>query len=439
MTDTDITTIRILGPFNTGTNLLVKMIEHNITPVLTVLGPDNMKIWKHEIEFAVLNEHIAKEKSTLFICLYRPVASWIESVKKSPYDIEWDQNDKSTCSMLGVSYSSIFHLYQKYYRNYTNLMQQHNNVISLEYYKIIIPDSAGSYINRKLGKFGLEIVSLDHLHTVLHRPSKAHGNSVQNCDEAIKKYKDLKSRDVDYTPYTDTDLIRFFEEVTLAQQTCNPSPPVFVDPSPTANTSPPALASILRRTNNGSRTLLIAFGGMAMSLGGILPFEFKKTLDDHFPDIDSIFFIDRHQKWYHKGIEGISTNIEETVGYLSAIVGKYESVCCLGTSAGGYAALLFGSILNVRTVVAFVPQTLVDFDGMDGSYRNLKHVINHKTKYVIHGDLSVMDYNDNHHISQCENIESFTNVQVIRNSSLDLKQWRSSGSLVRIIVDALGN
>ena len=74
-----------------------------------------------------------------------------------------------------------------------------------------------------------------------------------------------------------------------------------------------------------------------MSLGGILPFEFLNYLSSVYKNCDLIFFVDRHQCWYHNGIKDITNNIDETTLYLNNIIkdGNYEKNIFMGVSAGG--------------------------------------------------------------------------------------------------------
>jgi predicted esterase YcpF (UPF0227 family) len=191
---------------------------------------------------------------------------------------------------------------------------------------------------------------------------------------------------------------------------------------------------------NGNKNLIICFGGMALKFGGILPFEFLNYLSATYTDIcDLIFFIDKQQCWYHKGIQNITNNIDETVLYLNNIVdaGNYEKVIFMGTSAGGYAAILFGSLCNkVDNVISFIPQTIVK-NPIDLKYSNLKEIINKNTKYFVYGNISIQDTNNIHHISQCENIECHSNVKIIKSKGCNLKQLRDSGFIKKIIDDFL--
>ena len=188
---------------------------------------------------------------------------------------------------------------------------------------------------------------------------------------------------------------------------------------------------------NGNKNLIVCFGGMALQFGGIIPFEFVKYLSSIYKNnCDLIFFIDIHQCWYHKGIKNITRNIDETTLYLNNIIKdeNYEKVIYLGTSAGGYAAILFGSICNnnVNHVISFIPQTIIK-NPINLTYSNLKNIINENTKYILYGDKSITDINDLHHISQCENIECFTNVKIIKNNGCNLKELRDSGFIKKTI------
>jgi predicted esterase YcpF (UPF0227 family) len=191
---------------------------------------------------------------------------------------------------------------------------------------------------------------------------------------------------------------------------------------------------------NGSKHLIISFGGMALLFGGIPPFEFLTYLSSTYKnDCDLVFYIDSRQCWYHKGIEHITTGIDETAAYLDELIkrGNYDKVIFMGVSAGGYASILFGSLCHVNHVLAFIPQTYCR-NPIDEKYANLKHIINARTRYVLYGDTSIEDVNDIHHISHCENIECFANVRVIRNHGCDMKQLRDTGFIKQRIDDVIG-
>ena len=191
---------------------------------------------------------------------------------------------------------------------------------------------------------------------------------------------------------------------------------------------------------NGNKNLIICFGGLALKFGGILPFEFLNYLSSNYTNsCDLIFYIDKQQIWYHKGIDGITKDIDETVFYLNDIVknGNYEKIIFMGVSAGGYAAILFASLCNnINYVISFIPQTILE-NPINKNYINLNRVINKNTKYILYGDISIQNVNDNHHISHCENIEQFTNVKIIKNQGCDLKSLRDTGFIKKLINDII--
>jgi pimeloyl-ACP methyl ester carboxylesterase len=117
--------------------------------------------------------------------------------------------------------------------------------------------------------------------------------------------------------------------------------------------------------NRESRTLLIAFGGMAGGLG-MPPFEMFKATGD-LP-VKRVFVRDLHQAWYHRGIPGSGDSISEVADSLERLIAPHEidRLVAVGTSAGGYAALLFGTLLGAHTAIAFGPQTVLDLEILAG-------------------------------------------------------------------------
>jgi hypothetical protein len=181
----------------------------------------------------------------------------------------------------------------------------------------------------------------------------------------------------------------------------------------------------------GSKNLMVFFGGMPMC--GNVKFEFLNYLGPLYKETcDLIFYVDQNMCCYHLGIEGITTNIDETVEYLNEKIKNYQKVIFMGISAGGYASILFGSLCNnVTDVVSFIPPTMLKHEKYK-VYRNLKGVINNSTRYYLYADLNVKEPYNCHHVSHCENIEG-SNVKIIRKDVLDIKHMRDSGELKQII------
>ena len=183
-----------------------------------------------------------------------------------------------------------------------------------------------------------------------------------------------------------------------------------------------------------SKKLIICFGGMKLKMYGILPFEFLNYLSKTYEnEVDLYFFVDRHQCWYHKGFEGITSNINDTIEYLNKIIinGNYNKVIFMGISAGGYASILFGSLCNVSNVVSFIPVNNIT-NPINLKYKNLNNVINKTTKYLIYGDSNFND-NDIHNIKQYKKLESFSNVTIEIKNRLSMKIMRDKGEIKEII------
>ena len=192
---------------------------------------------------------------------------------------------------------------------------------------------------------------------------------------------------------------------------------------------------------NNSDNLIVCFGGKALKMGGILPFEFLNYLSKTFKkNTDLYFYIDKKQCWYHKGIDGITENIEDTVLYLNNIIKKsnYKKILFMGVSAGGYASILLGSLCNVSNVIAFIPRTKL-VNPINKKYEDLKTIVTNNTDYLIYGNPKVKNKYNDHHISQCINLDSFENVKIIYNEGLSMKVLRDNGEIKRIIENILVN
>lgn len=117
---------------------------------------------------------------------------------------------------------------------------------------------------------------------------------------------------------------------------------------------------VIRDMEAPSPVLVVVFGGLASSFGGTPPFEFLRVLNCAGP-ARKLFFRDDHQAWYHRGVRGVSNSIGGVEAEIRRVIGtmKPSKVVMLGSSAGGYAALLFGRRIGASEVHAFGPQTFI--------------------------------------------------------------------------------
>lgn len=113
--------------------------------------------------------------------------------------------------------------------------------------------------------------------------------------------------------------------------------------------------------DNGSEKTILAFSGMLTSLAAMPKAEFFGALSSE--KINVIYLKDFYQCWYHRGLLGITKDIKTTAEYIRSILPKTSrQVVSLGTSSGGFAAILFGNLINVNRTISFSPQTYLNKD-----------------------------------------------------------------------------
>lgn len=196
----------------------------------------------------------------------------------------------------------------------------------------------------------------------------------------------------------------------------------------------------LKVNKPGSDTLIVSFAGYAKQVGGIPRHEFVRFLETQFAHTSRHFYMDPDVNLYHNGIRGLTKSVDETADYLRKEVQGYRNVLFLGASGGGYAAILFGSLLGVQSVVAFIPQTVRRAKtGVDEKYRDLVPHMHAETQYYLYGDVTISDPLNIHHISHCERVADLLNVHVTRLPDVHLPTMRDNGTLKEAIHNAIHN
>lgn len=119
-----------------------------------------------------------------------------------------------------------------------------------------------------------------------------------------------------------------------------------------------ASSPVIEELVANSETLILIFGGIKGAMG-MPTFEFYNStsiLNHH-----RVFFRDLSQRWYHSGLAGISQDIPQTCAYIRGLIERIhpKRTIFVGNSMGGYAAILFSTLLNTGRVVAFAPQTFI--------------------------------------------------------------------------------
>lgn len=78
--------------------------------------------------------------------------------------------------------------------------------------------------------------------------------------------------------------------------------------------------------------------------------------------LNKIFLRDNTNSWYHNGVQGLGKSIDEVVKSLSCLIESMapSGVITLGQSMGGYAAIAFGILLKVNTIISFGSLSCLD-------------------------------------------------------------------------------
>jgi len=177
--------------------------------------------------------------------------------------------------------------------------------------------------------------------------------------------------------------------------------------------------------SSDSRTLIICF----TSKVAINKFEWVNLFSskyNHFK-CKMLYVRDIKNSWWqttYSGIEGhgpkpLAKFLNEKIAELDI-----DRVITMGLSMGGYGAILFGCLLNVDTVFAFSPQTVLNearykksklhkkFKGLniDKPFTDLKNVLsdNDNTKTVYHLFYGDKNLHDPQHAKRISNIENVT-------------------------------
>jgi hypothetical protein len=104
--------------------------------------------------------------------------------------------------------------------------------------------------------------------------------------------------------------------------------------------------------------LYIFFGGIAAGIA-MPPFEFYASA--RIMSDTKVFLRDFGQCWYQNGLEGITEDVYSTARHIEDIIRQVDcrEVFFVGNSMGGFAAILFSTLIGIGETIAFAPQTFV--------------------------------------------------------------------------------
>ena len=168
-----------------------------------------------------------------------------------------------------------------------------------------------------------------------------------------------------------------------------------------------------------SKTLYISFCGLGIN--GIQKFIFFNTLKSK--NIKKLFLKDGTKTWYLNGIPGFTNSIESTVDFLKEKIKQSmcNNVVMIGSSAGGFGALLYGNLLNVNKVIVFNPQTYLDKE-TKLKYNDMRWNTNH-LQGILYNNLNKLDKSStmNHVIFSNNYLDQshYTNIKQNKNLNIN--------------------
>jgi len=119
---------------------------------------------------------------------------------------------------------------------------------------------------------------------------------------------------------------------------------------------------IIENSKSTSKHVIIAFSGNGLYYPNeehilqkkILEedyYEWYNILKDEISKYKKIIFVrDVRKTWYVDGINKKYNTIEKVFDLLKQVTSEYDEITCVGNSAGGYAAVLFGCLLNAKKI-----------------------------------------------------------------------------------------
>jgi flagellar biosynthesis chaperone FliJ len=178
---------------------------------------------------------------------------------------------------------------------------------------------------------------------------------------------------------------------------------------------------------NKNSTLIVTFQAHADKMYGTTIEEFKGTLNSLTSmGYDTLKINDTNDSFFFQGIDSERNSFQKTLDMLSQYMRNYERTIFMGNCAGAYAAILFGTMLNVDKVIGINTVTYMDqaslIEAGDGresqvsfldqsnevlNLRNHLSKIEYKTQIY-----SIVDQNTPRHVKQSQNISEYKNVTI---------------------------
>ena len=112
--------------------------------------------------------------------------------------------------------------------------------------------------------------------------------------------------------------------------------------------------------------LVIAFGFVSWTTRPAFDFygRLRKLEQASGQHLNKILVRDSGNAWYHRRIAGLGSHVDETAQALRELVRRIapSTITTLGQSMGGYAAVMYGLLLDAQQIVAFGPLSFLDVE-----------------------------------------------------------------------------
>ena len=112
----------------------------------------------------------------------------------------------------------------------------------------------------------------------------------------------------------------------------------------------------------GYENIIVTFSSGVNRVLGETPKEFSKIITKYNCDI--LYIYDDILSWYVNGVKGYES-VKLLSEHITTIISGYKNSGFLGSSMGGYAAILYSIFCNPNKCLSFCPQTLLQHKKRD--------------------------------------------------------------------------
>ena len=182
---------------------------------------------------------------------------------------------------------------------------------------------------------------------------------------------------------------------------------------------------------NYSNILYLSFGNFNKNYKSQFDFyEVLNTIKCH-----KFFVRDFSNTWYFNGLQGISNNLETTLNFIKNGIKKSNAnnIRVIGQGNGGFAALLFGTLLNANKIMVYNPVTYINPDVLKSDDPKIQKKLNNvsKSKYINLQNLEnsssliqIFYTKDTINISHVENIKNNKNLNIHTEIVDDIEDFK---------------